>query len=125
MPATTDLSWTDYKEAFEQLGMLDVLILDAYGNPTKFDVFAVIGNEYKVTDGSPATSGIVKFLSKCLEAGKHAQDKANTGKATGEKLAAFPAPTLGGATGTLVPVSRSLVTRHDLTSTGKIVGANI
>ena len=125
MAAPTDLTWAQ----------LNGVITDNNGSPLTFitstepdaEGFSVIGVDLSALVGYPITSmqnkGVIKALARLLEIARAAQEKLNEGKPAGEKLAALPAPTVGPTINGYAPVTRSLASRHELSTTTSIVGA--
>lgn len=122
MPAITDLTWQQLDSAFEQLGVATPLIVDSYGNVSGINIAQILGSTVPV----PTTgTGIIKLMQKLLEACRIAQEAANTGQPAGERLAAFPLPVTGAAANGLVPVTRSVAGRVDISSATVIIGTNV
>lgn len=126
MPAINDLTWNQLNNALKELVGTNnnLIVLDGYGNPTTLDIGAIV--EQFPADTDPVSQqGVVKFMARLFDACRNAQVAANTGQATGERLNAFSAPTSAAPVGTLVPVTRTLVTRADLSSVTKVIGTNV
>lgn len=127
MPAVTDLTWAQLERAHDGswLKQINVNADQNAPNPTfhwVLDIGAVLGQP--VTDIN-AEQGVVKVLIRLLATARAAQEVANTGKATGEKLAAFAAPTTGTPNNGTVPITYSVAGRALLSSATQIVGANV
>lgn len=117
MPALTDLTWQQLNDIFE-----NPLIAQVAGGESTTNLMlnlTILSPEFITTD----QTGVVKALAKLLEIARKAQEKLNEGKPAGEKLAAFPAPTVGATINGYAPVTRSLASRHELSTTTSIVGA--
>lgn len=124
MPAVTDLTFTQLNTALNQIlgttaNNYIELTNDETGNLVRLNLTALAQAD------SLNDEGVIKVFSILLEAARKAQETANTGKTTGEKLSAFPAPTNGAPANNFVPVTRTMTARHDLTSATKIVGTNV
>lgn len=123
MAAVTDLTWTQLNIALKQvLGVTDPsinVISNIEGEATDLSITSLIGNNIYVE------GGVIKAMSILLEACRRAQETANTGKTTGERLNAFPAPTNGAPANNFVPVTRAMTARADLTTATRIVGTNV
>lgn len=93
MAAITDLTFAQLADA---LGTPNAIYVaeDPLGNITVQLSVGAINNE---TINSPATTGVVKFLTRLREACNKAQETANVGQAEGEKLDAFPSATSTGS----------------------------
>lgn len=65
---------------------------------------------------------VVKLINILLDAGYKAQVAANTNQVAGERLAAFGAPTYGANANGYAPVTRTFVSRAQLTSATSIIG---
>lgn len=130
MAAITDLTWQQLKEGFTELGLGDLLDLVKVSDATQtapalyrlsFDLNKIQNWEnIKLVD-----EGVIWFVSKLLDACKKAQDRANQNQAAGERLNAFPTPTITAAANGYVPVTRAVVGRHNLSSSGQIIGPNL
>lgn len=125
MAAPTDLSWQHLNGA----------LLDAHGSPLNFvfigepdaEGFSEVKIDLSSLTGYPITNGqskgVIKALSRLLEAARNAQEKLNEGKPAGERLAAFPPPTTGATANGTVPITRSIASRAVLSSVTQIDGA--
>lgn len=122
MAAVTDLTWTQLNSALKQvLGVSSDIIYLVQGEESHLAVdFPLLAGGAN----SMNSEGVIKAFSILLEAARRAQETANTGKATGERLSAFPAPVNGTPANNFVPVTRSMTARADLSSATKIVGTN-
>lgn len=120
MAAVTDLTWSQLNTALKQLlgTTNDVITIDGYGIPTDININAIAS----VGDNG---TGVIKFMTRLFDAARVAQETANTGKTTGEKLSTFAAPTNAAPSNNLVSITRTIVSRADLTSATKIVGTNV
>lgn len=85
------------------------------------DIGAVLGETQLKDLNSP---GVIKALTRLLDAARIAQEKANEGKVAGERLTAFPAPTTGAPANGAVPITRTIAARALLSSATQIVGTN-
>lgn len=130
MAAITDLTWTQLNVALKELTGTssadpNLITTDAYGIPTSINITKVVGG----ITGSPAdpssVTGVIKFLNRLHDACRMAQESVNQGKAAGEKLSAFGAPTSATPKGNLVPITRTIVSQADLSTATKIVGINV
>ena len=123
MAPITDLSWRLLNTKLKQrLGVnQDLIEIDAYGRPTTIDIGAILQDPPMSEDGSTAL-GVVKCLAILLDSCRDGQVEVNTGQPAGERLDAFPAPTSAAPVGTLVPVTRTMVARADLSSVTKVIG---
>lgn len=127
MPAPTDLTWQQLQDAFanahpgvdvECLQLQPVDSNNPNGAKTLSLNITAITN-MTVQDFSDA--GVVKSLIMLLELARAAQEKLNEGKLAGERLAAFPAATLGAQANGFVPISRTISARYELASAVRIV----
>lgn len=117
MAAPTDLTWQQLNDIFEYPLIAQV---DAGESTTNLMLnLSILSPEFVATN----QAGVIKALAKLLEIARKAQEKLNEGKPAGEKLAAFPAPTIGGQANGYVPVTRAIASRADLSSVTSIVGA--
>lgn len=93
MAAITDLTFSQLSDA---LGITGAVYVgeDTLGNITVQLSISAINDE---VINSPASFGVVKFLTRLREACHKAQETINTSQTTGEKLDAFPAATSTGA----------------------------
>lgn len=120
----TDLTWTQLNTALQQLlGTNNSLI-----NTTENGVTTISLHINPIISGTEisglSTSGVIKFMTRLHDACRIAQETANQGKATGERLTAFGAATAAAPRGALVPISRTMITQADLSTATKIVGTN-
>lgn len=128
MPAVTDLTWTQLNTALkQQLNITsDLIVVDSYGVPKSIDIAKIVDgfsydpNQTEFTD----QQGVIKFLNRLHDACRIAQEKVNQGKAVGEKLTAFGAATATTPRGNLVPLTRTITSQADLSTSVKIVGTN-
>lgn len=128
MPAVTDLTWSQLNIALKQLtgsSLNSIITVDAYGIPTNINILEAVGGISPDLAQPEATVGVIKFITRLYDACKIAQDMANQGKTTGEKLNAFGVATAAAPKGTLVPITRTIVSQADLSSATKIVGTNV
>lgn len=125
MPAVTDLTWQQIRDAFAQQGFIqNPIIQGAVGDGVAqiyIDVSALLGGATQEF----TKEGVVKAFTKLLAAARVAQEAANTGKAAGEKLAAFPAATTGTPSNGAVPITHTITARALLSSATQIVGTNV
>lgn len=123
MAPLTDLTWKQVNTALKaRLNTSnDVIELDAYGAPGTIDVGAIVQDFPEIGDDA---AGVLKFMAIMLDACRDAQVLANNSQPTGERLSAFPAATTQAPVGTLVPITRTMTSRADLTSVTKIIGTN-
>lgn len=125
MPAPTDLSWGQLNGVIPNndgtfLTFVTFTEPDAEGvSNVSINLSVLTG--YSIT--SSQSKGVIKALTRLLEAARLAQEKLNEGKPVGERLAAFPAPTIGNQTNGQVPFERRIVSRVELASATSIIGA--
>ena len=124
MPAPNDLTWEQLQAGFTELGISNVLSEEMVNGiyNTNFDLTPIVGSV------SLRNAGVMKFISKLLDACRIAQERANLDdngnlRPSGERLDAFPAPVTGTIVAGQVPVNKTVRTRSDLTSVTKITGA--
>jgi hypothetical protein len=116
MAAPTDLTWQQLNDVF---GYPIVAQIPAGESTTNLMLnLTILSPEFLTTD----QGGVVKALMKLLELARKAQEKLNEGKPSGEKLAAFPAPTIGNQASGQVPIERRIASRIELSSATSIVG---
>lgn len=122
MPAVTDLTFQQLNDSLKKItgSTTDLIQVDPDGGMLTLQLTPLTNN----SRGSTA-SGVIKALSMLLDAARDAQETANTGKTTGERLAAFPTPTTGTPANGQVPITRSLAARALLSSATQIVGTNV
>lgn len=121
MPAVTDLTWQQINEAFSaQNSGVDVVPITVISGKAYIDLSIL--TDTNVTTQTQA--GVIKATTRLLDLARIAQETANTGKVTGEKLTAFPAPTFGTLANGYAPVTRTLTARALLSSATQIVGTN-
>ncbi len=121
MPAVTDLTWAQINEAFSRQNPgVDVIPTTLINGKLYLDLS--LFSESQVTDTTQ--DGVIKTLTKLWDLARAAQENANTGRAVGEKLVAFPPPTFGAATNGQAPITRQIAARVVLNSATQIVGTN-
>lgn len=122
MPAVTDLNWNQLDPGQEKNLFIQ------YKDPQNPNAPTVWALNLEALTGQPVTDlstpGVIKAFSKLLDLARAAQETANTGRSTGEKLTAFPAPTFGTLANGYAPVTRTLTARALLSSATQIVGTN-
>lgn len=123
MAPLTDLTWIQLNTALKaRLGTSNNPIdLDAYGYPESINIGTVVKDFPEIGND---VVGVLKFMAVMLDACRDAQVLANNSQPTGERLSAFPAATTQTPVGTLVPITRTMTSRADLTSVTKIIGTN-
>lgn len=129
MPAITDLTWQQLRDGFIAIGLSQVV------NRTRLNpenetpgIYNLILDLTKVPgweDINLADEGVIWFASRFLDACKEAQNLANQNQAVGERLNAFPNAVVANSINGFVPVTRTVVGRHDLSSSNRIIGANV
>lgn len=124
MPAPNDLSWEQLQSAFAQLGINNII-----NGSTANGIYRINFDLSEVVSvGSLRDPGVIKFISKLLDACRIAQERVNLDengnlKPAGERLDAFPPPTTGTIVVGQVPIIKSVRTRSDLSSATRITGA--
>lgn len=123
MAPVTDLTWVQLNEAFQNLLQTNenIISTDAYGRPTNFNFTPIIPE----INSQQNPLGVLKFVTKLLDACKIAQDRVNAEIPKGEKLNSFPAVTNKAPANNLVEITRTVVTKSDLNTATKVVGNNI
>lgn len=123
MAAPTDLTWQQLNDAFGQT-IIAQLRPNEEGESVE-NVLAikipVLLNDQQINTSD--SQGVIKALAKLIEIARIAQETLNTGKPAGERLVAFPAPVVGGASNGSVPITRSIASRAVLSSVTQIDGA--
>lgn len=118
MAAITDLTW---QQLLDKLPAGSITVLAAAGsNPAKVQIDVSLAAD--IAADALTDSGVIKFFSALLNAGASAQATANTGQATGERLAAFTVATSGPTAQGFVPISRTFTARSELATAANIVG---
>ena len=127
MPAVTDLSWGDLNQGLKRLvgedgNFVGIITPDATFTNRKLAIFIddLLPNAALDLNGT----GVIKLLTMLLDAARLQQETLNQGKATGEKLTAFPAPTFGVLTNGFAPITRTVTARAVLSSATQVVGTN-
>ena len=127
MAAITDLTWQQLADALGTMGANPISIS---GTPNAsvitLSISTLVTGTYK-SDGTEqpiGETGVIRALTKLLDAARIAQEAVNTGKVAGEKLSAFPAPTFGTLANGYAPITRTLTARAVLSSATQIVGTN-
>lgn len=126
MAPITDLSWTQLNNALNaRLGLApnNAIVMDAYGVPASIDLGAIL-KDIPIDSNTNAYTGVIKFICILLDACRDAQVAINPSVPAGERLLAFPAATTAAPVGTLVPITRTVNSRADLTSVTRVVGTN-
>lgn len=120
MPAVTDLTFIQLNDALKQLtgATFDFVTSDIESG----GVFINLGTFS--SNGVPSGTGVIKAIATLMDAARVAQETANQNKAAGEKLTAFPVPTIGTPNNGAVPITRALTARAVLSSATQIVGTN-
>lgn len=125
MSVVTDLTWSQLNTALQQLLGTNTSLINANEN----GVTVITLNINPIISGTEVDGlsalGVIKFITRLHDACRIAQEAANQGKTTGEKLSAFGAATAAAPRGTLVPITRAMVTQADLSTATKIVGTNV
>lgn len=112
MAAITDLTW---QQVLDKLPASSIVLT---GGKVLIDVGAVAN----LTADALTDAGVIKFVATLMGAAYAAQQTANEGQTTGERLAAFGAPANGAINSGYVPITRSFVSRSELASATNIVG---
>lgn len=86
-----DLTFTQLKNTVGGLGQADLVVLDSNYGPI-IRVKALLAD---IPTNTLDSRGVVEFIYKLIEKCSVAQNMANEGAATGNKLAAFPAANYG------------------------------
>lgn len=121
MPAVTDLTWQQINDAFAvQNPGVDVVPITVISGKAYIDLSVL--NDTAVA--ALTQFGVIKSATRFIDLARIAQETANTGKATGEKLTAFPVPTFGTLANGFAPVTRTVTARAVLSSATQIVGTN-
>lgn len=125
MAAVTDLNWTDLNAGLRKL--LDdpdynFIYIDTTATPPRLrlDISALMPG----SSSNLNNAGGIKLLAILFDAARLQQETLNQGKAVGEKLTAFPAPTFGTLANGYAPITRTLTARAVLSSATQIVGTN-
>lgn len=119
MPAPTDLTWQQFNDAFSTLAGDIVFAITSNDNTLILNIPVVLGVSGQLTTNN---AGVIKFLTRCLEAARIAQEQLNQDKPVGERLTAFPTPTTGTPANGFVPITRTLTSRARLASATEIIG---
>ena len=124
MVAPNDLTWQQLQAGLAELGYVSTL-----AGKTVDGIYRISFDTSEITNANTITDpGVLKFISKLLDACKVAQDRLNLDsegklKPAGERLDAFPPATTGVIANGQVPTIRTVRTRSDLSSVTKITGA--
>ena len=125
MPAVTDLSWSDLNNGLRKLtGQENGNFIVLGGENTNPRVVMDITGLISSPSPTLSNMGTIKLLSMLLDAARIEQEFLNQGKATGERLTAFPSPTFGILANGFAPITRTLAARAILSSAAQIVGTN-
>lgn len=129
MAAITDLTWIQLLSGLDELGLGHLLDTSrANSLSDEVGIYHLRIDLKRIPNWQGKTlqdEGVIWFVSKLLDACRRAQETANINQAAGERLNAFPNPNTGGVTNNFAPVTRSVIARHDLSSSQNIIGANI
>lgn len=128
MAPITDLSWNDLNEVAISKGIGQIVNISASQNPESINISILVG-QFPLLErdayGNNVFGGVIKAMAILYDICREAQELANTSQPKGEKLNAFDTPKTQPPQGTLVPITRTMHTRADLTSVTKIIGANV
>lgn len=124
MAPITDLTWSQLNIALRNRLNLpsnapNIIGVDAYGLPATIDIDVIVGAFPLLGEDE---AGVVKFMAILLDACRDAQTTVNVNQPVGERLTAFPDATSAAPVGTLVPVTRTMISRADLSSVTKVLG---
>lgn len=118
MMAVADLSFNQLRMALAEGGIDDKAIFLVSGR-LMIDVGAVLGNDCS----SLSQKGVIKFLTKLLDASIIAQVVTNQNKSRSQKLVSFSSQDfLDGQFGTTVFTFRA---RHEINSMTRIIGGGV
>lgn len=122
MAVITDLTW---QQLSDNLPAGTIELQPAAAGPPAVPAQIKINVSKLVNSSIDAMTAqqVVKSLAVLLTAGFNAQTAANQGQVAGERLAAFPPVGVGGIAGGYVPMTRSVTSRHELSSAVNIIGA--
>lgn len=129
MAAVTDLSWAQLAEGMSQVMGITIGVATYSENPNNSGsgtvTFAVQDLRNVKSYFQNPSSGVIKAIFGIIAAARVAQDSVNQGKATGEKLNAFPAPTTGTPSNGQVPITYTIAAKALLSSATQVVGTNV
>lgn len=127
MAAVTDLSWAQL--ASGMFSAMSIAIQNATYTENSNGSGTVTFTIQDMTNVKPyfenTSSGVIKAISGIVASARVAQDQANQGKGTGEKLNAFPAPTVGTPVNGQVPINYTIAAKALLSSATQIVGTTV
>lgn len=127
MAAVTDLSWSQLSSGINSAMAIAIqnatYTENSNGSGTVTFTFQDMTNVKPYFDNP--SSGVIKVISGVVASARVAQEQANQGKATGEKLNAFPAPTTGTPSNGQVPINYTIAAKALLSSATQIVGTNV
>lgn len=128
MPAVTDLTWLDLNQGLRKItGANDnnfVLLITPDTTFVNRKLVICVDDLIPGAAADLAGIGVIKLLTILLDAARLQQETLNQGKATGEKLTAFPAPTFGTLSNGFAPITRTLTSRAVLSSATQVIGTN-
>lgn len=122
MATITDLTWEGFATALAEIvGDSQVVIQSSNDGVQAIDIKLLIG---EIEEISPIDGGVVKAIDRLLEACYVAQERANDNMPDEERLASFVAPIESTPIDGYVPITRTMVSRADLSSVTRIIGSN-